>query len=338
MNIKMNYFRKITALCALTVALCLTLSGCDSGLKQTEADDSEEAMLNFLTNLQNGEFEMAKTYLLEGNPLLYVFPASEGEEEPELSAVYRQFCEKMQGLTFRIGEGESRHYETVFIAAKQYDFAAAINDAMLEALKTQCRSGGDAFSNYAGWMAQGIANAEMGEEKTVDCMASKSRDHYEIDHRSYNDQEYMNLITGGFFDYADFYMAVFTGSLDDGDQTCYIAAQGDKVIAYLEELSTPDTDGEMDDGTIAELNAFYDEMMEQIPGIYMGVYKDGDRVVSCVGIDFETANQDALINIGMVSGKYQGMTGEYLSLTSTIRSFVNDGMTYELTPTYGTEK
>lgn len=335
----MNYLRKFSVLCAMTLIVCLALSGCNSGPKQTSANSAEEATINFLTNLQNGEFDMAKTYLHEENPLLYVFPAAEGEETPELDGVYRQFCEKMKGITFRVGDEGAVGNSMVHIAAKQYDFRTAINDAMLEALQDQCQNGGDAFLNYAGWMEQGIANAEMGEEETVRATATKDGSSYEIDHRGYTDHDFMNLITGGFYDYADFQMAVCTGSMDDVDHTYYIAALGDEVIACIEKISEADPEGELDDETIAGLNAFYAQSVEQTPGIYMGVYKDGDRVATCAGVDFQTANQNALVNIGMVSGAYKGnMSNGRLSLASTIHSFEESGMTCEVTPVYGAAK
>lgn len=335
----MNYLRKFPVLCVMALSVCLVLSGCNSGPKQTSADSAEEATINFLTNLQNGEFDMAKTYLHEENPLRYVFPVGEGEEAPELDSVYRQFCEKMKGITFRVGDEEAVGNSMVYIAAKQYDFRTAINTAMLDAMQTQCQNGGDAFSNYAGWLEQGIANAEMGEEETVRAMASKNGSSYEIEHQGYTDHDFMNLITGGFYDFADFQMAVGTNSMDGVDHTYYIAALGDEVIACVEEISEANPNGELDDETIAGLNAIYAQSAEQTPGIYMGVYKDGDRIATCVGIDFQTADQTALVNSGMVSGTYQGnMADGRLSFATTIRSFEESGMTCEVTPVYGTEK
>ena len=99
----MKRLHKIKALFVL--ALCLTLTACGGGgPKQEAADSAEEATVHFLTNLQNGEFEQARTYLEEENPLLTVFPVAEGEAAPELYAVYQQFREKMTGLTFRVGD------------------------------------------------------------------------------------------------------------------------------------------------------------------------------------------------------------------------------------------
>lgn len=335
----MKAFYKSTMAYTLMLALCVVLSACSGGPKQAAASSAEEATVNFLTNLQNGEFDQAKTYLHEENPLLYVFPAEEGEAAPELDAVYRQFRDKMTGLTFRVGDEGAVGNSMVYIAAKQYDFRSAINTAMLEAIQTQCREGGNAFADYAGWLSQGIANAEMGEEETVRAMATEKRGSYEIDHRGYTDHDFMNLFTGGFYDYADFQMAVGTSSMDGVEHTYYFAALGDQVIACLEEVSEPNENGELDEETIAGLDEFYAQTAEQTPGFYMGVTKDGDRVVTHIGIDFQTANQNALVNSGIVSGKYKGnMTDGWLSLSATVSSFEKDGMTCEVSPVYETGK
>ena len=327
----MKRLHKIKVLFVL--ALCLTLTACGGGgPKQEAADSAEEATVHFLTNLQNGEFEQARTYLEEENPLLTVFPVAEGEAAPELDAVYRQFREKMTGLTFRVGDEGAVGNSMVYITAAQYDFRSAINEAMLAAMETQCRE------DYAGWMSQGIANAAMGGEETVRAMATDKNGGYIIDHRGYTDHDFMNLFTGGFYDYADFQMAVCTNTIDNVEHTYYFAALGDEMIACVEEVSEANN-GELDDETIAGLNEFYAQAAQQTPGMYMGVTKDGDRVVTHMGIDFQTADQNALVNSGMVSGSYQGnMADGKLSLSATISEFEESGMTSSVTPVYKAEK
>ena len=51
---------------------------------------------------------------------------AEGEAAPELDAVYRQFREKMSGLTFRVADEGAVGNSMVYIAATQYDFRSAI--------------------------------------------------------------------------------------------------------------------------------------------------------------------------------------------------------------------
>ena len=324
-------------LCAL--ALCLALAGCGSGPKQAPADSAEESVVNFLTNLQNGEFDMARTYLAQGNPLLYVFPDGESGSVPELEGVYRSFRERMSALTFHVAEGEAAGNSMVYIAARQYDFRSAINAAMLEAMQTQCQGGGDAFADYAGWLDRGIAGAELGEESTVRAMSSKQSGRYTIDHRGYSDHDFMNQITGGFYDYADLQMAVCTGSMDGVDHTYYFAALGDEIIACVEEVSQADETGELNDEVVAGLNELYGQSAAQVPGLCMGVYRSGDRVSMCTGIDFQTADQNALVNSGLVSGSYQGnMADGRLSLSATLSGFEEDGYTCTVAPVYSAEQ
>lgn len=308
----MKVLHKIPALCALALAFCLTLAGRGGGPKQAAADTAEEAVINFLTNLQKGEFDQAKTYLEEGNPLLILLPAPEGGEAPELDGVYQQFREKLSGLSFRVGDEGAVGNSMVYITAAQYDFSSAINDAML---------------------------ASMGEEGTVRAMASKKSSVYTIDYRSYTGHDFMNLVTGGFYDYADFQMAVCTGSMDGVEHTYYIAALGDQVIAYVEEISEADAAGELDEETVVGLNEFYAQFVQQTPGLYAGVVKEGSRVITRFGIDFQTADQSVLVDAGIVSGNYQGnMADGWLSLAGTVGSFEEAGMTCTITSVYEAKK
>lgn len=124
--------------------------------------------------------------------------------------------------------------------------------------------------------------------------------------------------------------------LDDVEHTYYLAALGDQVIACVEELS--ESDEELDDEAIAGLNEFYAQAARQSPGFYMGVSRDGERVVTHVGIDFQTADQNALVNSGLMSGGYRGnMADRWLSLSATISEFEQSGMTSAVTPVYAAE-
>lgn len=71
----------------------------------------------------------------------------------------------------------------------------------------------------------------------------------------------------------------------------------------------------------------------------MGVTKEGDRVVTHIGIDFQTVDQNALVNSGLVSGDYQGnMADGRLSLSAAVSGFEKEGMTSSVTPVYEAEK
>lgn len=343
----MKKFAKGGVACGLALVLCLSLCACGvpgalggSGTRQEAADSSEEAAIHFLTNLQNGEYDMAMTYMKEGNELLHVLPNGEGESAvPELAEVYSQFCGKMKDLTFRVAEDKSGSNSVVYFTVKQYDFASAINAAMLEALQTQCREGGSAFADYAAWMSRGIASAEMGEEQTAYTITSKTSGNYIIQHEGYGDVEFLNMITGGFYDYADLQMAVCSVTEDGADYNYCVLALGDRVIAYLEEITETDVNNEFDEVTMESLQEYCEQSAELIPGMYMGCYKVGDKVTMSRGIDFETVDQNLLIEAGLVDGRFKGnTTSSYLSFAVTIRGFEEDGVTCVTTPVYETEK
>lgn len=331
-----HFTHKRTAVFTLALALCLSLFGCASGPKQDAAENSEEAVVHFLTDLQQGNYDMAKTYMKEGNELLHVLPTEEGQVIPEMEDVYQQFCNKLGSLTFQVTEGEADGGGSiVYITAQQYDFDSAIRAAMLDALQKQCREGGSAFASYADWMSQGIANAEMGAEETEHIIASKTSGKYILQHEGYGDVAFLNMVTGGFYEYADFQMAVCTGTEDGVEYNYYVAALGDRVVAYLEDVSEVYTAEEMSDEQLAEVSDYYAQISDLVEGIDVGVYRDGDRVHICTGIDFETADQNSLIDAGIVDGKFRGnTTSSHLSLAATISNFEGDGLTCTVTPVY----
>ena len=113
----------------------------------------------------------------------------------------------------------------------------------------------------------------------------------------------------------------------------YVAAVGDRVLACL---LCEYYDGGPQDAEAVEAyqQEFLDAFASQ-PGIYQGVRMEEGKVVTSLGIDFEEANQTFLMNIGMVSGKYDSnFSVDYLSLRSTIRSFEKSGMTCVTVPDY----
>ena len=148
-----------------------------------------------------------------------------------------------------------------------------------------------------------LAIAEMGEEETVRGMATETRGPYHIDHRSYTDHNFMNLITGGFYDYANFQMAVCTSSMDGIEYTYYLAGLGDELVACVQEMSEPNKNGELDDEMIAELNEFYIQSAKPVKGYYMGVTEEDDRVVTHNGQDLMTSENVMMTPYGLAARK-----------------------------------
>ncbi len=324
---------------ALLGLLCCLTAGCpqlETGSGQPEDADAYEAAGHFLSALQTGEYETAAAYLEEGNDLLYILPAAqEGEESvPLMNPIYRQFCQQLGEMTYSVSDEDTGLFDTVNVTIGQRDYGAAIRAAMLEALENQAQQGGDGFADLADWMQKGVEQAQPGAEDTHRAtLAAKRGGHY-LQHRGVPDQKFLNLLTGGFYDYADVSMTPCSSVTPEGHEyRDYIAAAGDRVLACL-------LCEYYDGGPQAEevVEAYREEFMgafDSQPGIYQGVRVEEGKVVTSLGIDFEEASQTFLVNIGMVSGKYDSnFSADYLSLRSTIQSFEKSGMACVTVPEY----
>lgn len=326
------------ALAALLLLLCCCfLAGCPLARStgQAEDDDAYQAAEHFLAALQTGDYQTAMAYLEQGNDLLYILPAGQGEESvPLLDPVYQLFCQQLNELTYTVSREDTGLFDTVNIQIGQRDYGGAIQAAMLEALEKQAKEGGSAFADLAGWMRAGVETAQSAQPETcLATFAAKKGGHY-LQHRGVPDETFLNLLTGGFYDYADISMTTCTQTTPAGHEyRYYLAAAGDRVLACL--LCEYYDSAPQDE---AAINAYREEFLgafAQQPGIYQDVRVEEGKVVTSLGIDFGQANQNFLMKLGMVSGKYQGnFTADYLSLRSTIHSFAQDGLDCATIPAY----
>lgn len=180
---KHNGIKKMMAFVS-ALALCTGLNACGGNGKKTAE--------KFLTAIQTQDFATAVTCMDEGGRLNRVFNAVNGTSVPELDEVFRIFSKQMGEMTFEIvGKGEQPGQFNVRIQNRDYD--AAISGAMNTALQAQTEGGGDSFSNYAGWLEQGVSQAVMGEKG----------------------EEMMTV------------------AKEEQESTYYIAAQGDRVIGCI---------------------------------------------------------------------------------------------------------
>lgn len=301
-------------------ALCAGLTACGG--------NEEKTAEKFLAAVQSQNFATAMTCLDEGNRLNRVFGALDGTSVPELDEVYRTFSGQMGEMTFEIaGAGEKPGEFNVRIKNRDYD--AAIREAMNAAIQTQTESGGDAFSNYAGWLGEGVAQAAMGEEDEE--MMTVTKENGGIVKGSEN-LSFLNLLTGGFYNYANFTMTTCTLASGEQESTYYIAARGDRVIGCIMiDAITMDLSGASGE----ELALMVEEAEKELrgmKGIYGKVEATDGKVSTTVGIDFNQVEQANLIKMGLISGS-RGYN-EYLSLETTIEGFESKGMTCTTAPQY----
>lgn len=311
--------------------LCFGLSGCSQENKQ-DAANPEDALNIFLTGLQTNDFATAVTYMKEGNELIHVFAAVEGGSIPELDGVYRKFAEQMGDMTFEIqGAVEGSPY-CYHVKTMTRDYDSSIAEAMDAALQAQVMDGGNDFADYAGWFKAGVENASMGTAETDDIGMFPLTTGYSISHDGVRDQIFFNHLTGGFYDYADLTMTTCTYSGDEQESTYYLVALGDDLIASLMIDTVPYDTSSMTADDIAELEAQFAESTE---GIWQSARVGDGTITTSIGINFNTADQDSLVDAGFVDGAYRGNAlSTHLSLKSTIRGFEESGLTCVTVPEY----
>lgn len=327
--------KKWAALLAALMVLCMALTGCDGlggGPSQQKAADSKEAADHFLTDIKNGDYEAASSYLLEGNRLFRVFAAKDGESVPMLDEVYKKVMSQMGDFTYTLEDGPASDCITVKFQGK--DCGASIHAAMDQAIQEQTQNGGDAFTDITGWLTTGLENAETAEEQEYQCIMTKKSGRYHMGHTSYGEIALLNAITCGFYDYTKLTMTTCTSTEDGVEYKEYIAALGDTMIASVEtmteKLDAPLTDEEKE---MMRQSVFAD--LQGLDGVYTGVYFNDDNTVTMsLGIDYNTASSFVLADLGIVSGKYISNGTNNLSLSATLQGYEADGTVWETQPQY----
>ena len=329
---KYRYFLSLL----LIAALCLGLTGCGNlsnlGSKQEKADSVPDAAMDCLNAMKMGDFEKASAYMEAGNELLHVFAAMNGESVPEMDKAYQAFCKQMSELQFTIEEEDERLPGFVYIKVKNRDYGSAIYASMEKALDNQAKNGGDAYTKIGDWLEEGITSAQRGEEEETKADFAAKNHGYYLQHGGYPDVEFLNVLTGGFYDFADATMTVCTYEEEGYTLRYDIASIGDNIISYLK---TEGLDESLVDASVVDqYKQEQEELCAMLPGFYGSVYTENGMIYTTVGIDFTTADQNTLVQAGIVSGAYNTSFGDYLSLSSTISGFEQDGMTCVTTPEY----
>lgn len=320
--------------CLLTGILCLGLTGCDVGARQDKANSAAEAAEDCLAAFKAGDFDKTMAYMEEGNELLHVLPAAKGECVPELDKAFQAFCAQTGDVVYTVGEEVEYLYDTVNVRVQNRDYTSSIRAAMAEALRSQTEEGGEAFSDVAAWLETGIKSAQMGEEAEYRVTFTKKNGGYYMQHGGSPDQKFLNLLTGGFYEYADLTMSVCTYEQDGYEQRYLIAAVGDNIVAYLMELTETVDPSAIDSAQFEQYKQEYEAAYSGLSGIYAGIRLEGSKFTSSMGIDFYEADQTLLVNSGIVSGAYKTSYGDYLSLSSTLKDFKKQGMECVTIPQY----
>ena len=272
------------------------------------------------------------SYLEEGNELIHVLAAMDGESIPEMDKAYQVFCSQFSDMEFTIGDEVENLHGMMYVRVKNRDYGSSIYAAMIEALEKQAAEGGDAYTNVGDWMEKGVSSAQMGEEEEAKADFAAKNGGYYLQHRGYPDLEFMNVLTGGFYDYADVTMTVCTYKEEGYSLRYDIAAIGDTIISFLKKEGIDES--MVDLSMVEQFKQEQEERCAMLPGIYGSVLTEDGMVYTTFGVDFSKANQNDLVNAGIVSGAYDTSFADYLSLRSTISSFESQGISCATSPQY----
>ncbi|RJW54163.1 DUF1307 domain-containing protein [Clostridiales bacterium TF09-2AC] len=316
---KHNVIKKIMVFLP-AFALCAGLTACSGNPEKTAE--------KFLTSVQTQDFATAMSCMDEGNHLNRVFRAVEGASVPELDEVYRTFSKQMEEMTFEIlSKGKNPGECTVRIKNRDYD--TAIKEAMNAAIQSQIETGTNEFSNYAGWLGQGVAQAVLGEEAEETMTISKDNSGTI---KTIDNLDFFDLLTGDFYSYTNLTMTTCTLTNEEQESTYYIAARGDRVMGcIMADTIMLDFSGATEE-EVAMLVEETEKQMRGKKGIYGNATAGEGNITTTVGIDFNQTEQADLITMGLIDGSrgYQ----EYLSLKTTIEGFESQGMTCVTSPQY----
>lgn len=326
---------RILPVLLLAGALCLGLAGCGAlnlGAKQPKVKNGTEAAQDCFTAMQSKDFERAASYLEEGNELLHVFAAMEGESIPEMDKAYQIFCSQFSDMEFTVGEQVENLPGMLYVSVKNRDYGSSIYEAMIEALEDQAVKGGDAYTRVGDWMEKGVKSAQMGAQEEAKADFAAKNGGYYLQHRGYPDLEFMNVLTGGFYDYADVTITVCSYEEPGYSLRYDIAAIGDTIISFLKKEGLDEA--LVDSSLVEQYRREQEERCAMLPGIYGSVLTGNKMVYTTFGVDFSEADQTDLVKAGIVSGAYDTSFAEYLSLSATISDFEKQGISCVTTPRY----
>lgn len=227
-------------------------------------------------------------------------------------------------------EGTPNHY---YIQTTNRDYAFSIAEAMETALQDQVMDGGN---DFAGWFKAGEENAPMGAAETDHMGMAAWKTGYTLSHSGVPSHIFLNHLTGGFYNYADLTMTTCTYSGAGQESTYYLAAIGDEIIASLMIDTIPYDTSPMTADDITEREAQFAAAAEGMEGIWQSARVGEGTITTSIGINYNTADQNALVDAGFVYGTYRGnaFSGTHLSLKSSIKGFKESGMTCVTVPEY----
>ena len=307
----------------LAAVLCMGLTSCQLPSPQKQLSD-EEVVLTLVEAFKNGDYEGLKPFISDDKPLHTFFAGMDPETGGKMSGAYKALYDKVRSsisVTAQAVEGKEA-WGTVSTVISAPDYAAAIHDAMVEALADQVTTGSTAFHDMPDWIAKAVAQGSAETREETFELHVGNRDGEMVMDTNTN-REFFAMLCGGFKPYLN--ASITTCTFPDGT-SWVIEAQGDEIVAMINtEQVEPDSSYTEED--LALVAQGFMDTYAAVKGItaWAGVV-DGLFSAS-FGVDMENADTFALNNMGIISDRTTAGSRGWLSLDSTISGFTRDGAT-----------
>ena len=302
--------KKIVCVAMLTVVMIFCLTGCS--LKKLTAVEKAQ---NIITAYQAGDAETFMGFFTDDNRMEFMMNGLDDENAEGMVEVYQKVHELTKVAEFVFAEDNSDdEYATVTV--KTVDYSGALYEAMLEAAE----EGEEAFSDVPTWMLKALN--EGGEEVEVEVQVrTDSRGDIDVSHS----EEFLQALTGGFYDYVAFARTACT--TEEGEESIYMLASYDVVKFSLDNYFFSDEGMELTDEDVNEVIAEFVADYEDLDGIVAGGSRVDGGIRMYMVIDYDLVSDYTLQRLGLASGGYI----DYISLSASVNGFEDDGYTCEKT-------
>lgn len=306
--------KKVLVMTALTAAMAFTVSGC--GLREpTDADRAQKVIDAY----QEGDVKTFKSYVKEDARMHYLLDALEESNVDGMVQVYQKVYELTKNAEYTFVEENKKEnddgYATVTI--KTVDFTDAMEEAMEEAIA----EGGEAFADVPTWMMKALNTGGEPVEKEVKVRVHENNTLY----NSFND-EFLEVLTGGFYDYIMVTMTTCTADNEYKDVT-YMLSDGDNVIASLDEYVISFEGMEVADEDIQTVIDEYCQEYDGYDGIAAGGSRIEDGIKLYLFINYDLASTFTLQRLNLITSGF----GDGISLKTSISNLEGDGYICETT-------
>lgn len=301
------------AVVLMTAILAFALTGCDKLMTVMQNLTDAERAQNIVDAYVAGDAETFNSYVEHDSRMVYMMNGVAATNPEAMQKVYQKIHEltKTAEITFTDDSYTDDGYATATI--KTVDFTNALNEAMGNAIA----EGGDVFADMPGWMMEALNTGGESVELEVKIRTGSNNDLHES-----HSEEFMQALTGGFYNCIMWEMTTCKMD-DDGSQNMYLISNYDAIKISLDEYFLSDEGVEITEEEANKILAQFNHEYADLDGLVSGGQKVEGGMRLYLIVNYDMASSYTLQRLGLTSGGY----ADYISLSSTISGFVDDGYT-----------